>query len=336
MSQHYNIPVFLPELACPHRCVFCNQTSISGMQHIPSTDDLRTIVESHLSSFKPGEKSVELAFFGGNFTGLPEKMQLEYLQEAQPWLTSGKIQGIRLSTRPDYISHTQVRKLKAMGVTHIELGAQSTDDEVLQKSGRGHNREAIVKASAIIREAGMVLGLQMMIGLPGDSLEKALTTATDIISWGAEETRIYPCLVVRDTVLETLYKKQTYQPLSLSEAIEQAAIIYTKFETSGLKVLRIGLHASDDLNGSALIAGPYHANFAEMVFSKIWLQQFEDYKHWPETPNILIQCAPSQLNHAVGYKALNKKWLLQRYIKVRFKADSSLSGRQFKVQKLLL
>lgn len=334
MSRHYNIPVFLPELACPHRCVFCNQSSISSTYAIPTTADVSTTIETHLASFTARDKHVELAFFGGNFTGLPQQMQLEYLQHVQPWLKSGQIQGIRLSTRPDYISSAQVAWLKDFGVTHIELGAQSTDNEVLQKSGRGHKRNAIEKASAIITEAGVVLGLQMMIGLPGDSMEKSLVTANDIISFGAKETRIYPCLVVQDTALEKLFQQGKYQPLSHEEAVLRAAKLFLIFENAGIKVLRIGLHTSDDLNGSALIAGPYHPNFAEMVFGKLWLNVFESYTQWPESTEIMIKTAASQLNHAVGFEATNKKWLLKRFRQVKFRADNNLHGRQFTIQKI--
>ena len=334
MPRHYNIPIFLPELACPHRCVFCNQSSISSTYHIPPAAEVTAIIEKHLNSFKAREKHVELAFFGGNFTGLPQQMQLEYLQHVQPWLKSGQIQGIRLSTRPDYISETQIAWLKNFGVTHIELGAQSTDNEVLQKSGRGHKRDAIEKASAIITEAGLVLGLQMMVGLPGDTVEKMLTTAEDIIRFGAKETRIYPCLVIQDTALQKLFDAGKYKALTLDEAVAQAAKLYLIFENAGVKVLRIGLHTSDDLNGSALIAGPYHPNFAEMVFGKIWLNTFENFNQWPDTTEIIVKTAASQLNHAVGFEASNKKWLLKRFKRVKFMSDSRLHGRQFITQKI--
>ncbi len=334
MLRHYNIPVFLPELACPHRCVFCNQSSISSTYSIPSTDEVTSIIEKHLASFTATERHIELAFFGGNFTGLSQQMQLEYLQHVQPWLKSGQIQGIRLSTRPDYITEDQIVWLKDFGVTHIELGAQSTDNEVLQRSGRGHNRDAIEKASAIILKADLVLGLQMMVGLPGDSLGKMLTTTEDIIRFGAKETRIYPCLVVRDTALEKLFQQGKYQPLTLDEAVAQAAKLYSIFENAGIKVLRIGLHTSDDLNGSALIAGPYHPNFAEMVFGKLWLNTFETYNQWPKTAEISVKTSASQLNHAVGFEAVNKKWLLKRFKRVKFMSNSSLCGRQFIIQKL--
>jgi len=334
MPRHYNIPVFLPELACPHRCVFCNQSSISSTYKTPSVAEVTAIIEKHLNSFKASEKHVELAFFGGNFTGLPQQMQMEYLNHVQPWLKSGQIRGIRLSTRPDYISAAQISWLKDFGVTHIELGAQSTNNEVLQKSGRGHKRDAIEKAATIINNSGLVLGLQMMLGLPDDSPEKALATAKDIISFGAKETRIYPCLVIQDTALERLFLSGKYQPLSIEEAAEQAASLYIIFENAGIKVLRIGLHTSDDLNGSALVAGPYHPNFAEMVFGKIWLSAFETYDQWPESEAIVVRTAASQLNHAVGFEASNKNRLLKRFKSVKFMPDSSLCGRRFITQKL--
>ena len=162
--KYYNIPVFLPELACPFRCVYCNQFSIAGKSHIPDCEHVKHIIDLHLQSFKEKDRFVEVAFFGGNFTGLPEKMQDEYLETVAPYLESGQIQGIRCSTRPDYINKERLNVLKKFGMRNIELGAQSTDNEVLLQCGRGHDFEAIKSASEMILAEGFTLGLQMMIG----------------------------------------------------------------------------------------------------------------------------------------------------------------------------
>ena len=318
--KYYNIPIFLPELACPFRCVYCNQFSITGKQQVPDTQRVKNTIDQYLSSFTEQERFVEVAFFGGNFTGLPEKMQDDFLKIVQPYLEKGVIQGIRCSTRPDYIDEKRVKTLKNLGMRNIELGAQTTNDEILRKCGRGHTFKDIENASQIIVNEGITLGLQMMLGLPFDTFENDMQTAYDIVRLGAKETRIYPCIVVKDTELERLYRNGEYKPLALDEAVEQSATLYEYFTENDVKVLRIGLHTSDDLNGAAYVAGPYHKNFAEMVFSKIWGRKFDKIDEKSDT--ITIEVPENQLNHAIGYKGENKKKLLKRYKKVVISSEA--------------
>ncbi len=322
--KHYNIPIFLPELACPFRCVYCNQFSITGKQQLPDIQDVKNIIENCLASFKEDDRSVEVAFFGGNFTGLPVKMQDDFLKIVQPYLEKGLVDGIRCSTRPDYIDEKRVKTLKDFGMRNIELGAQTTNDAILQKCGRGHTFKDIENASQIIIDEGITLGLQMMIGLPFDSFEDDMQTARDIVRLGAKETRIYPCIVVKDTELERLYRKGEYAPLTLNDAVEQSASLYEYFTENDVKVLRIGLHTSDDLNGEAYVAGPYHKNFAEMVFSRLWGRKFDKIDE--KTDKIVIEVPENQLNHAIGYKGENKKKLQERYKRVVFSTGAKRNG----------
>ncbi len=192
MQKHYNIPIFIPELACPFQCVFCNQEKISGQQRIPDEKEIEQIIKEHLSSFRRTDRVVEVGFFGGSFTGIPIEEQEQYLRIVQPYIDQGEVNGIRLSTRPDYIDEEILNVLKKYRVTTIELGAQSMDDDVLKKSFRGHTAKQTEQAAKMILENGFELGLQMMIGLPGDTLEKSIKTATKIIEYGASNTRIYP------------------------------------------------------------------------------------------------------------------------------------------------
>ena len=309
--KYYNIPIFLPELACPFRCVYCNQFSITGKQQIPDIQYVKNTIDQYLSSFTENDRFVEVAFFGGNFTGLPEKMQDDFLKIVQPYLEKGVIQGIRCSTRPDYIDEKRMKALKNFGVRNIELGAQTTNDEILRRCGRGHTFRDIENASQIIVGEGITLGLQMMLGLPFDTFENDMQTAHDIVRLGAKETRIYPCIVVKDTELERLYQAGEYKPLTLDEAVEQSATLYEYFTENDVKVLRIGLHTSDDLNGAAYVAGPYHKNFAEMVFSRLWGRKFDKIDE--KSDSVTIEVPENQLNHAIGYKGENKRKLEQRY-----------------------
>ena len=309
--KHYNIPIFLPELACPFRCVYCNQFSITGKQKLPDIQTVKDTIDKYLTTFKEDDRFVEVAFFGGNFTGLPEKMQDDLMRIVQPYLEKGLVDGIRCSTRPDYIDEKRVKILKTMGMRNIELGAQTTNDMVLRKCGRGHSFEDIKNASQIIVNEGVTLGLQMMLGLPFDSFENDMQTARDIVRLGAKETRIYPCIVVKDTELERLYKNDEYSPLSLDDAVEQSATLYEFFTENDVKVLRIGLHTSEDLNGDAFVAGHYHKNFAEMVLSRVWGRKFDKINE--KSNEITIEVPENELNHAIGYKGENKLKLLERY-----------------------
>ena len=336
MIKHYNIPIFLPELACPYRCVYCNQFHITGNSDVVKPEDVKNIIDSHLASFKEENRFVEVAFFGGNFTGLPVKMQNDYLEVVQPYLDKNLVHGIRCSTRPDYISLQRVKKIKHLGMRNIELGAQSTNDEVLKHCKRGHTYNDIVEASQIILSEDITLGLQMMIGLPYDSEEKDFQTAKDIVNLGAKETRIYPCIVVKDTELEALYRDGDYKALSINEAVSRSSKLYSYFIENQVKVLRIGLHQSDELDKGGYVAGPYHKNFAEMVFSHIWKEKLthdlflEDTRPCAstiETKNrkITINVPASQINHAIGWNGENKRMLSEWFRNVEFRVTESPS-----------
>ena len=196
--KNYRIPIFVPHLGCPHDCVFCNQKHITGQAAEVSADDAKEIINKYLS-FIPEDAYTEIAFFGGSFTGIGLDKQSELLSVACEFLKSGKVQGIRCSTRPDCIDKKILDNLKKYRVTSIELGVQSSDDEVLKKSGRGHSFEDVRRACELIKKHQISLGLQMMLGLPGDTYEKALKTARDLISLKPDCVRIYPTLVVKDT-----------------------------------------------------------------------------------------------------------------------------------------
>ncbi|MBE6346886.1 MAG: radical SAM protein [Lentimicrobiaceae bacterium] len=328
MIKHYNIPIFLPELACPYRCVYCNQFHITGNSDVVKPEDVKNIIDSHLASFKEENRFVEVAFFGGNFTGLPVKMQNDYLEVVQPYLDKNLVHGIRCSTRPDYISLQRVKEIKHLGMRNIELGAQSTNDEVLKHCKRGHTYNDIVEASQIILSEDITLGLQMMIGLPYDSEEKDFQTAKDIVNLGAKETRIYPCIVVKDTELESLYRNGDYEALSINEAVSRSSKLYSYFIENQVKVLRIGLHQSDELDKDGYVAGPYHKNFAEMVFSHIWKEKFENLKTLESenlTKNIIINVPESQINHAIGWNGENKRMLSEWFRNVEFRVTESPS-----------
>ena len=330
-QKFYTIPVFIPELACPFQCVFCDQKKISGYSNTPSGTEINQIIQSYLKTFTVKDAVINIGFFGGNFTGIPMSEQEEYLKIASAYLNNGNVQGIRLSTRPDYVTPEIVALLKNYSVSTVELGAQSFDEDVLRKSGRGHKVADIIEASSLIKNSGIKLGLQMMIGLPGDSLEKSLFTAHEIIRLGADNTRIYPTLVIKGTKLEQLYHEGKYTPLSLTQAIEWTKQILSVLTNNGVDVIRVGLHPSEGLlTGHELVAGPFHISFKELVLTDIWKDIFINQLDGNKK-NIIIKVPSNQLNYAVGYKASNKRILEKKFQNVKFIADLLLKDFEFDV-----
>jgi histone acetyltransferase (RNA polymerase elongator complex component) len=335
MKKHSNIPIFTPELACPHQCVFCDQEKISGTRSIPQPEDVKDIVERYLETM-PENRIINIAFFGGSFTGLPIDLQEQYLKGAFDFIKKRRISGIRLSTRPDYINETVLDLLKKYGVTTIELGVQSTNREVLNKSGRGHTFEDIKDASDLICKNDFELGLQMMIGLPEDNYERAIQTANDIVSLGACNTRIYPAIVVKGTTLEKMYQRGEYTPLTLEQAVEWTKDIVHIFEKSNVSIIRMGLHPSEELaKGRSLIDGPFHASFKEMVMTQIWKEIIDTELQSINSSSsnmIKITVSTRQIHYAIGYRQANKEQLKARGYKVRFARNPLFSQYQIDVR----
>jgi len=333
MLRHYNIPIFIPELACPFQCVYCDQRKITGQKNLLKDNEILQNIEQHLNSFKAENREVQLAFFGGTFTGLDMAEQEHYLKLIQPFIQAQSIQGIRISTRPDYINLPNLKLLKNYGVTHIELGAQSLVEEVLAASYRGHSVDDVRRAAELIRKEGFVLGLQMMIGLPEDSQERSMQTAQRIVEFGAKESRIYPTIVIRGTNLAKLWEQGKYQALSTEEAIEQSAKLLQFFEENKVKVLRVGLYPSDELSeqGEA-VAGPEMPHFKEKVLSRIWKNNLVnglDFSKKEKSLNVAVN--PTEYNFAVGFAASNRKYLESYFPKVKFIMNPKLEGRNYEV-----
>ncbi|NLG89143.1 MAG: radical SAM protein [Clostridiaceae bacterium] len=326
MKRHINIPVFIPHKGCPNDCVFCNQKKISGYADVPGIDEIRSIIESYVSTKKPSD-SYEIAFFGGSFTGLPPAEQQRYLKLAEDYVGEGLVDGIRLSTRPDYIDEKTLLFLKQFPVKVIELGIQSLDNEVLMRSRRGYTADTALKACRMVKDMGFMLGVQVMIGLPADTLEKSIKTTKMLIAEKPDMARIYPTLVIRGTELAAEYAAGRYRPLTVSEAVSWCEKIIPLFEDAGVKILRIGLQGSDEIReGGEVLAGPVHPAFGELVYSRIWLNRITDEIERvkeAETKNIVIHVPQNSVSAVIGQKRENIGILKERYgfLSVHVKGD---------------
>ena len=311
------IPIFIPHEGCPNDCAFCNQRTISGKSTAPSLDDARRIIDEYLEHGT--KKADQIAFFGGSFTGISVEKQNEYLSLASEYVKKGMVGSIRLSTRPDYISEDTVKRLVSFGVKNIELGAQSMDEEVLRASNRGHSSCDVEKASEIILKGGAVLGLQMMTGLPYDTMEKCMYTARRFIGLGAKETRIYPTVVLRGTKLAQMYKNGEYTPQGVEEAVEISARVYRLFKENGIKVLRIGLPDSAELKEN-YIAGAYHPSLGELVMSRDIRNRIEESLCGKKEAQIRVN--PKFISKVNGNKRCNIEYFKSKGIKITISEDS--------------
>lgn len=264
------IPVFVPHIGCPNNCVFCDQKKISGTAAPATADDAVRAIESARAVIPFGE-TAELAFYGGSFTAIPACEQESLLAAAARYRDF--IGAIRVSTRPDRIDAERLALLKKYGVTTVELGAQSLDDEVLRLSGRGHRAADTENAAAMVKESGMGLILQMMTGLPGDTAEKTLATARRIIALEPDGVRIYPTVIIRDTPLEELWRAGLYREHTVTEAVEWCAPVVREFWDADISIIRLGLNPTDGLTEGAAIAGAYHPALGSLVYSRIYLDR---------------------------------------------------------------
>ena len=269
MARHKNIPIFISHKGCPNQCVFCNQKTIAE-EKAQSLDRIKETIENALF-FAKEDDQVEIAFFGGSFTGLPRDEMISLLDLANTYRHDKRITGIRLSTRPDYISSEILDILAHYGVTDIELGVQSLSDKVLSACRRGHTAATTLDACRMIKEHGAFrLVGQMMLGLPKATEEDEMATANTLLALPVDAIRIYPTVVLRNTPLANTLSFGGYQPLSLEDAVKRAADILEMALKKNVPCLRIGLCENESLHGDGgMIAGAFHPALGELVLSEV-------------------------------------------------------------------
>lgn len=350
MKKHAIIPVFIPHLGCPHNCVFCNQHAITARTAEVTPEDVINIIEEYLPTLEGrGLEEIELAFFGGSFTGIPLDDQSAFLEIAKRYKDSGKIQKIHLSTRPDYIDEIILDNLKKYDVDVIELGVQSFDEEVLRLSERGHDIPAVYRACEMIREYGFVLGIQLMIGLPGDTREISVESARRTAEIHPEIARLYPTVILKDTELYNMYEEGTYRPEDHDEMVETVKEMYKILTSAGVNVIRVGLKSTELINdsGESAVAGnSYHPAFKQLVTGAIAKETIESEikELFPKAvhdgyfadgmcPIIEVSANDRTFSDIIGHKGVNKKYFAHEYpwLNIEYVKDASLEDGKVKV-----
>ncbi len=262
------IPVFLSHQGCPHGCIFCNQHRITGPSKPVDAHAVAATIDTWLGRRQKKHRMVQVGFYGGSFTALDQSRQRELLGAVRPYLQSGRVDTIRLSTRPDCLDPGRIALLRRLGVGIVEIGAQSLDDRVLARAGRGHTASQVEEATARLRQYGLEVGIQLMVGLPGDSARRRMKTVQRVIGMRPDFVRIYPLLVLDNTRLARELKQARYTPLSLDRAVVATARMKRLFDQAKIPVIRMGLQPTPSLEKS-LKAGPFHPAFGELVLSRL-------------------------------------------------------------------
>jgi len=312
------IPVFIPHSGCPHQCAFCNQSIITNQKtSLPDKLAVQDAVTLYLQ-YQGHRKHVELAFFGGNFLGLSHENVVRLLNWVQPYVNEKKINGIRFSTRPDTITKASLDLLRPFSISTIELGVQSMNDTVLGISKRGHTSMDTIDAVNLLKKYPYKIGVQVMVGLPGEDETSLLDSTRKTAALGPDFVRIYPLMVLKDSLLAHWYKKGRYQALTLEKSVQLVKKMYLIFKAANVDVIRMGLQASDRLeDGSTIIAGPWHPAFGHLVFAEILYdsacKKIDAVCGRSASEDIILKVHPRSESRLRGDKNANLKKLKHRY-----------------------
>lgn len=315
----------MPHNGCPHQCTFCNQVNITGSQSQPTAADVEKAIKTAVESGVDCSKT-EIAFFGGSFTAINRDYMIELLNATKKYID--KFYGIRCSTRPDAIDDEILKLLKDYSVTSIELGAQSMCDDVLLINERGHTSEDVINSAKLIKKYGISLGLQMMTGLYGSTVEKDIYTARKIAELKPDTVRVYPTITLEGTKLAELYRSGEYVPYNEEQTIYSCTEILRYFTKKNITVIRLGLHYSEDIINNK-VAGYYHPAFREICESRIFFDKiFAELKNY-QKGSYIISVAKSSLSKAVGQKKCNTEKLKNNGYNIKFVANDELKTFDF-------
>ena len=342
MKKHAIIPIFIPHRGCPNNCIFCNQKKITARQPDVTPKDVEQIIETWLSTLEGrGLSTIEAAFFGGSFTGLPLDEQSAFLAAAKKFKDAGRIDKIHLSTRPDYIDERILDNLKRFRADTVELGVQSFDEEVLRRSGRGHDSAAVYRSARLIREYDFELGIQLMIGLPGDTRETCLYSARETVKCKPSIARLYPTVIIDDTELSAMYRRGEYQPLAQDEAVFRCKEMYRILDGAGINIIRVGLKSSDIISENGQISGrTFHPAFRQLVegeLAKEKLQRLlaENFPDDGQKADLVFFAGSQSFSDMIGHKSANRKFFLENYPRftISYKVNPNLKRGQFEIKR---
>jgi elongator complex protein 3 len=271
---------------------------------------------------------IELIVMGGTFTARNSNYQTFFvkrcldamnnvgsrnLAEAQKINETARARcvGLTFETRPDFCQVSHIRKMLVLGATRVELGVQTLYDNILEKLNRGHDTQAIINATKLLKDAGLKVCYHLMPGLPGVSKDMDLESFRRVFyneDLKPDQLKIYPTVVIKGTELYKLWKSGRYNPLTTEEAIELLAKIKSEVPR-WLRIQRI----QRDIPSQLIIAGVKKSNLRQLIKNKMEAQGLECK---------CIRC------REVGYKAINGIVPTEQYIKLRREDYNASDGKE--------
>jgi histone acetyltransferase (RNA polymerase elongator complex component) len=291
------VPLFLPHSGCGQRCTYCNQDHITNSEKGGTPEDRVARLLGARST------PVEVALYGGNMLGL-ERTRLEgLLRLFDPY--RDRVAGVRISTKPVVPDMDVLGLLKKYGVRTIELGIPTFNDDILAGLKRGHTAGDLFNAYRILREEGFETGLQVMVGLPGETPQDIRETARAVVSLAPAFIRIYPLLVLRDTELYGDFESGRFSPDTVESAVAKTVFLFTTAWKHRIRTIKMGLTENDVLK-EKIAAGPFHPAFGYLVKSEaFYLALMQNCAASAFRGTLRLTVHPGDVAHLTGHKGSN-------------------------------
>jgi len=260
LSGIINVSVLTKPYPCPGKCIFCPSQKNIPKSYLDKEPAVQRAILTNFNPYlqvqvrlKSLEKighpidKVELRIIGGTWSYYPKQYQtwfikecfrmaneygkrtknklriksLEKLQDKNE-KAKCKIIGITIETRPDYINIKEIKRMRSLGITRVELGVQSIYNDVLKINKRGHNIESTIKATKLLKDAGFKVSYQMMPNLLGSNFKKDVKMFAQLFvnpDFQPDLLKIYPLALVKQSPLYRLYKQNKFNPYSKEKLI---------------------------------------------------------------------------------------------------------------------
>ncbi len=281
-------------LSCPGKCLYCpNEVNMpksylanepACMRAVLTKFDPYKQVEARLNSLQLTGHStdkIELIVLGGTWSAYPKKYQTWFIKQCfaalntrNRNLTLKKLQkinetaehrcvGLTLETRPDCITVEEIRRIRNLGCTRVELGIQSIYDDILKYNKRGHNVNTIINATKLLKNAGLKITYHVMLNLPGSTIKKDEKMFEELFSnpnFQPDQLKIYPCVVLKTAPLYKLWKQKKYKPYSEKQLVNLLIKIKKKIPYC-VRIIRV----IRDIPSQSIIAGNKITNLRQII-----------------------------------------------------------------------
>lgn len=295
------VSVFTKPFACTGRCIFCpdqkdlpksylsNEPAV--MRAIRNNYNPQKQIYSRLRQLKFSGHNldkIELIVLGGTFSNLPNDYRKKFIADCYSAINSFpnkfkreiltkaietnetavlKVVGLTIETRPDWINEKEIKLLREIGVTRVELGVQSINDDILALLKRDHGSKETVNATRLLKNTGFKICYHIMPGLPGSSSEIDVDVIVKLFheeNYQPDLLKIYPLVVTKYSQLEEWYKEGKYVPLS-DEDLVALLVKIKKYIPRYVRIQRLGR----DIPATDIVAGSTKSNIRQMVAQEL-------------------------------------------------------------------